>query len=718
MGEVWQALDLKLRVDVALKRCAPSGSATRRCSSALRGEVRAARDVVSPNVCRIFDLVELDGHELVSMEFVDGTTLARLLRERGPLEPREALEIASQFLAGLEAIHQAGLVHRDVKPDNVMITRAGRVVVMDFGLARPQAERGDADARGDAGLHGAGAAAGDGVDARADIFAAGIVLAEMVGSAGRRRSGREAILRGRGRIRRGCRTARGGRSCCGRWRERREARWASARELMRALEQVALRVDGAEDAAPYPGLASFTEADAEYFFGRELEVEALWQQAGAGAPPGGDRAVRGGEELVPARRAAAGAAGRAGAPWSARRARGRSRRWPTRWPPSSRATPRRSTSCCGSRSRRSRWPPPPLARRHGEALLIVDQFEELFTLNADEVAGAASPSCSAGWRSRPTSTCCSRCATTSWSAATSTRRCADVRGPDAAPAPTGAALRRAIVQPALQCGYRFEDEALVDGDDRRGGAASGARCRCWPSPPRGCGRSGTARGLLTREAYARDRRRGRRARPARGSDPRADRHASTCRSCASSSATWSPRRGRAPCATATSCCRSSASSGPRPRRCCAALIDARLLVEYEERSGRKDAERRAPPGRDHPRVAAARPGRAWCAGRPRTPRGRCCATSCARRPRPGRSTARRGPALDRHRYQEFSALAGALPRRPDRDRGGLRRAMKAERQRRRRRRRIAVTTLVSTSSRRTPVVSALWWREREGETSP
>ncbi len=70
------------------------------------------------------------------MEFIDGVTLAETLRDRGPLELEEAREVASQFLSGLEAIHQAGLVHRDFKPENVMVTRAGRVVVMDFGLAK------------------------------------------------------------------------------------------------------------------------------------------------------------------------------------------------------------------------------------------------------------------------------------------------------------------------------------------------------------------------------------------------------------------------------------------------------------------------------------------------------------------------------------------------------------------------------------------------------
>jgi len=109
MGEVWRAFDLKLRVEVALKALRGDLVSDGKRRESLRREVRAAREVVSPNVCRIFDLIEADGRELVSMEYVDGGTLLEVLQERGPLDLQEAQDIASQFLAGLEAIHQAGL---------------------------------------------------------------------------------------------------------------------------------------------------------------------------------------------------------------------------------------------------------------------------------------------------------------------------------------------------------------------------------------------------------------------------------------------------------------------------------------------------------------------------------------------------------------------------------------------------------------------------------
>ena len=94
MGEVWRAYDLKLRVDVALKALRPQLLEKERAIEALSDEVRTAREVVSPNVCRVFDLVELDGQELVSMEYIDGITLAEVLEMRAPLDLGEAREIS------------------------------------------------------------------------------------------------------------------------------------------------------------------------------------------------------------------------------------------------------------------------------------------------------------------------------------------------------------------------------------------------------------------------------------------------------------------------------------------------------------------------------------------------------------------------------------------------------------------------------------------------
>ena len=104
MGEVWQAYDLKLCVDVALKRLHPELLSDSKHLELIRREVRAARDVASPHVCRVFDLVEIEGQELLSMEYIDGSNLNDLLERRGPLELAEASEIAGQLFSGLEAI--------------------------------------------------------------------------------------------------------------------------------------------------------------------------------------------------------------------------------------------------------------------------------------------------------------------------------------------------------------------------------------------------------------------------------------------------------------------------------------------------------------------------------------------------------------------------------------------------------------------------------------
>jgi serine/threonine-protein kinase len=180
MGEVYRAFDLKLRVDVALKAVRPGRLWDQRARDLLRREVRAAREVLSPNVCRIFDLVDEDGEELLSMEYIDGATLGETIRVRGPLALAEARDIAAQFLAGLDAIHAAGLVHRDFKPENVMITRAGRVVVMDFGVARAARDASATMIAGTPAYMAPEQARGEEVDARADVFSAGVVLAEMI----------------------------------------------------------------------------------------------------------------------------------------------------------------------------------------------------------------------------------------------------------------------------------------------------------------------------------------------------------------------------------------------------------------------------------------------------------------------------------------------------------------------------------------------------------
>lgn len=178
MGEVYRADDLKLGQPVALKFLASEARDARR-QQQLIDEVRVGREVAHPNVCRLYDLGEVDGHLFISMEYIDGEDLASLLRRIGRLPADKALALAREICSGLAAAHDRGIVHRDLKPGNIMIDGRGRARITDFGLARA------------AGHHDAGQVSGtpaymapeqfDGAPATiaADIYAAGLILFEI-----------------------------------------------------------------------------------------------------------------------------------------------------------------------------------------------------------------------------------------------------------------------------------------------------------------------------------------------------------------------------------------------------------------------------------------------------------------------------------------------------------------------------------------------------------
>src|SRR5258706_4309537 len=135
MGEVYRADDLKLGQPVALKflpdHLLSDGAALAR----FHREVRVARQVSHKNVCRVYDIGEIDGRHFLSMEFIKGEELASLLRRIGRLPQDKAIQLARQICAGLAAAHDAGVLHRDLKPANIMIDGEGNARVLDFGLA-------------------------------------------------------------------------------------------------------------------------------------------------------------------------------------------------------------------------------------------------------------------------------------------------------------------------------------------------------------------------------------------------------------------------------------------------------------------------------------------------------------------------------------------------------------------------------------------------------
>lgn len=180
MGEVYRADDLELGQSVALKFLPESVARNAAELSRFRNEVRVARQIAHPNVCRVYDIGEIDGHVFLSMEYIDGEDLASVLRRMGRPSTDKALEIARQVCLGLAAAHEAGMLHRDLKPANVMIDGRGRARITDFGLAGLADELArEGRIAGTPGYMAPEQLADGRVSVRSDIYALGLVLYEM-----------------------------------------------------------------------------------------------------------------------------------------------------------------------------------------------------------------------------------------------------------------------------------------------------------------------------------------------------------------------------------------------------------------------------------------------------------------------------------------------------------------------------------------------------------
>ena len=180
MGEVYRADDLKLGQAVALKWLPLDVETDSARLARFLGEVRHSLKVTHPNVCRVFDVGEVDGQHFLSMEYVDGENLASLLRRIGRLPEDKAVQVARQLCAGLAAAHNEGVLHRDMKPANVMIDGRGRAKITDFGLAGTTEGIAGAEARaGTPGYMAPEQIAGRELTRRTDIYALGLVLYEL-----------------------------------------------------------------------------------------------------------------------------------------------------------------------------------------------------------------------------------------------------------------------------------------------------------------------------------------------------------------------------------------------------------------------------------------------------------------------------------------------------------------------------------------------------------
>ncbi len=187
MGRVYKVFDTKVGEKIALKLLRHEATLDRDSLERFSNELKLARKVRHKNVCQMFDLGEAGGIPYITMEYVHGEDLRQLIRKVGRLSPGQAVAIARQVCAGLEEAHQLGVVHRDLKPQNIMLDEDGNVRIMDFGIARSLVGQGLTEAGllvGTPEYMSPEQVEGENVDPRSDLYSLGVVLYEMV--AGRR----------------------------------------------------------------------------------------------------------------------------------------------------------------------------------------------------------------------------------------------------------------------------------------------------------------------------------------------------------------------------------------------------------------------------------------------------------------------------------------------------------------------------------------------------
>jgi serine/threonine protein kinase/tetratricopeptide (TPR) repeat protein len=183
MGAVYKAHDIELERFVALKLIRPDLASNPEILRRFKQELILAREVTHRNVIRIFDLGQAKGFKFITMEFVEGRDLRVILRGRGKLPPEEAVRIISQVCRALESAHVAGVVHRDLKPQNIMLDAKDRVYVMDFGIAHSLETPGMTQTgalMGTPEYMSPEQAKGIKVDPRSDLFSLGIIFYELL----------------------------------------------------------------------------------------------------------------------------------------------------------------------------------------------------------------------------------------------------------------------------------------------------------------------------------------------------------------------------------------------------------------------------------------------------------------------------------------------------------------------------------------------------------
>src|SRR5215467_1448101 len=184
MGVVYRAYDLRLKRPVALKLVAPSLAHDGGFRDRFARESELVMSLEHPNVVPIYDAGDVDGRVYLAMRLVDGSDLGTLLKAEGALEPARAIAICTQIAAALDAAHQRGLVHRDVKPSNVLLDASEHVYLADFGLTRRLDDEGGTVAEnrslGTPAYLAPEQLEGSSVDGHADVYSLGCVLYECL----------------------------------------------------------------------------------------------------------------------------------------------------------------------------------------------------------------------------------------------------------------------------------------------------------------------------------------------------------------------------------------------------------------------------------------------------------------------------------------------------------------------------------------------------------
>jgi serine/threonine protein kinase/tetratricopeptide (TPR) repeat protein len=183
MGNVYKVLDTKIKEKIALKLLKPEIASDKKTIERFSNELKFSRKIRHENVCQMYDLNEEKGTHYITMEYVHGEDLKRLIRKMGQMSAGQAVSLAKQVCEGLTEAHKLGVVHRDLKPQNIMVDEEGKARIMDFGIARSLKGK---------GMTGAGVmigtpeymspeqVEGKDVDQRSDIYSLGVILYEMV----------------------------------------------------------------------------------------------------------------------------------------------------------------------------------------------------------------------------------------------------------------------------------------------------------------------------------------------------------------------------------------------------------------------------------------------------------------------------------------------------------------------------------------------------------